>query len=240
MWNLIRSPKWITLTLLVLILVPTFKSLSDWQWRRYHARIEFNNQVVTATNMPPISFEQIAPNGNLLDNKNQWRTVTVTGSFIPNDQYLVRKKSLNSDPGMWVVNSFRSSTGQVITVVRGWTAAGNSAKENPTLSSLSSDTLTLTGRVREISPKNLAEPNDLPIGQRIGIDPKNGSAYLELINTTPALNNPEVIPLPMPTLSEGSHRGYAIQWLIFIVMLIGGYVILLRNELIQRRELPVV
>jgi cytochrome oxidase assembly protein ShyY1 len=80
----------------------------------------------------------------------------------------------------------------------------------------------------------------LPDGQRIGFDPQFGTAYIQLVKAEPNLSNPEITTLPQPKLTEGTHRSYAIQWLIFIAMLIIGYVILLRNDLINRDKLPIV
>lgn len=238
MLKLLITPKWIALTLVVLVLIPTFKSLSDWQWRRLHLRQDYNAQIASATKKSAVDFETLAPNGELSDPKSVWQTVKATGNFVVDEQYLVRKKSLDSEAGLWVATPFKLISGQTITVVRGWTAAGASATESPNLSELTTAQVELVGRLRQIASPIPAEPADLPQGQRIAIDPRYGMAYLELVSSKPKLANPEVLPLPLPTLSEGSHRSYAIQWMIFIVMLIAGYLILLRNDLVQRRELP--
>lgn len=240
MLKVLFSKKWIALTLIVLILNPVFKSLSDWQYRRLAARQEFNAAIINAQKMPETPFTSIAPNGQIQNQTDLWRTVTATGKFLIDEQYLLRKRSLDSEAGLWVVTPFQTLDGQVITVVRGWTAAGASAKQSPDLSELTSQQITLTGRLREITPKDVVEPNDLPTGQRMGINPQYGQAYLELVSSNPELNNPEIIYLPMPTLTDGPHHSYALQWLLFIVMLDGGYLILLRNDLIERRKLTVV
>ncbi|MEN9741280.1 MAG: hypothetical protein RIR66_236, partial [Actinomycetota bacterium] len=214
--------------------------LSDWQYRRLATRQEFNAQIINAQKLPATDFNSITQNGQIQSQADLWRTVTATGSFLVDEQYLLRKRSLESEAGLWVVSPFKTVDGQVITVVRGWTAAGASATVSPPLSDLNSEQVTLTGRLREINPKYFEEPADLPRGQRMGIDPKYGDAYLELVSSIPQLNNPEIVSLPMPTLTDGPHHSYALQWLLFIVMLDGGYLILLRNDLIERRKLPVV
>ena len=240
MFKVLLTKKWIALTLIVLILNPVFKSLSDWQYRRLAARQEFNAQIINAQKLPASEFTSVAANGQIQVQADLWRTVTATGSFLVDEQYLLRKRSLESEAGLWVVTPFKTINGQIITVVRGWTAAGASATQSPELSSLTTQQVTLTGRLREITPKYFDEPADLPAGQRMGIDPKYGDAYLELVSSTPELNNPEVKSLPMPTLTDGPHHSYALQWLLFMVMLDGGYLILLRNDLIERRKLTVV
>lgn len=237
MFKFLLTPKWIALTLAVIVLIPTFKALSDWQWNRFNNRQNLNNSVIDSQQKPSVPFIELAPTGELISTTDQWRSVTATGQFIANEQYLIRKKSLDSDPGLWVVTPFRLDTGQVITVVRGWTAAAASAQLSPDLTPLPNTKFELSGRLRQITLPIKAEPNDLPPGQRVGIDPKYGTAYLELVSANPALQTPEILTLPGPKLSEGTHRSYAIQWIIFIVMLVGGYGVLIRNELVNRRKL---
>ncbi len=240
MLKLFFTKKWLTLTLITIILIPSFKSLSDWQYRRLDARLSYNATIVNSETAAAVPFMQLAPQGQLQNESDIWRTVTASGNFLLEEQYLVRKKSLDSEAGLWVVTPFVLSDGTKITVVRGWTAAGSSAQVSPELTQVSNERYDLTGRLRVISPANVIEPSDLPVGQRVGINPEYGDAYLELITASPKLNTPEVIPLPAPTLTEGTHRSYAIQWRIFAVMLIIGYAILFRNDLVDRRKLPIV
>ncbi len=240
MFKLLFTKKWIALTLAVIVLIPAFESLSDWQYRRLDSRLSYNAQVTTAQAFAPVPFAQLAPNGVLQNSTDIWRPVTAIGNFLPSEQYLIRKKSLDSEAGLWVVTPFQLLDGTKINVVRGWTAAANSAQDSPELSAVTTTQIELTGRLRQISPLNVIEPADIPTGQRIGLDPKYGDAYLELVKAQPPLNNPEVLLLPGPKITEGTHRSYAIQWQIFAVMLVIGYAILFRNDLIERRKLPIV
>ena len=240
MFKLLLTKKWIALTLIVVILNPVFKSLSDWQYRRLLARQQFNAQIINAQKLPEVEFTALAPNGQIENQVDLWRTVTATGTFLSDQQYLLRKRSLESEAGLWVVTPFKTTGGQIITVVRGWTAAGASATQNPALSDLTNQSVTLTGRLREITPKYLDEPSDLPTGQRMGLNPEYGDAYIELVSSTPQLTNSEIVNLPMPILTDGPHHSYALQWLLFLVMLDGGYLILLRNDLVERRKLTIV
>ena len=53
--------------------------------------------------------------------------------------------------------------------------------------------------------------------------------YLQLLKQNPAQSGdlPALVPLPAP--SEGSHRGYAVQWFLFAAVTAVGYPILLRR-----------
>lgn len=232
------SVKWIALTLLVAIFLPTFKSLSDWQYGRLKARQEHNQQVIAAQNNPVVAVEQLATSLDAITVNDEWRTVSARGNFLTEQTYLLRKRSLNSEAGLWVVTPFKLVDGTLITVVRGWTPAGTSAKATPELTELPKTEVELTARMRLMSATPDPEPNDLPDRQRMWLDPKYGVTYLELISSNPELNTSEITVLPKPELSEGNHHSYAIQWLLFAGMLLIGYLILLRNDfLINRRKL---
>jgi cytochrome oxidase assembly protein ShyY1 len=240
MRKILFTPKWLALTLIVLIAIPSFKSLSDWQWRRLDGRLTFNSAVTTAMAKPIVPYTDLVANGLAANETDEWRTVSATGNFMLSQQYLLRKRSLDSEAGLWVVTPFQLNSGEVINVVRGWTPAGKSASDNPDLSPVTTATLEIVGLLRIFKLATTTEPTDLPDGQRIGFDPQFGTAYIQLVKAEPNLSNPEITTLPQPKLTEGTHRSYAIQWLIFIAMLIIGYVILLRNDLINRDKLPIV
>jgi cytochrome oxidase assembly protein ShyY1 len=240
MRKILFTPKWLALTLIVLIAIPSFKSLSDWQWRRLDGRLTFNSAVTTAMAKPIVPYTDLVANGLAANEPDEWRTVKATGVFLPTQQYLLRKRSLDSEAGLWVVTPFQLNSGELINVVRGWTPAGKSASVNPELSPVTTNQLEITGLLRIFQLASSPEPSDLPVGQRIGFDPQFGTAYIQLVKSDPDLTNLEITTLPAPKLTEGTHRSYAIQWLIFIVMLIVGYIILLRNDLINRDKLPII
>lgn len=235
MFKFLLSPKWLILTLVAVILLPTFKSLSDWQYRRLAQRQAHNSVVINAKQQPATSFESLTSNGSLGNPNDEWRTVTATGNFLQDQTYLLRKRSLDSEAGLWVVTPFKLLNGNVITVVRGWTPAAASAKETPTLSPLPTEQVALTGRMRLMSATPSPEPSDLPARQRLWLNPDLGTAYLELVSSEPELNTPEITLLPAPELSEGNHHSYAIQWLLFAAMLVIGYAVLLRTDYLAHK-----
>jgi surfeit locus 1 family protein len=54
--------------------------------------------------------------------------------------------------------------------------------------------------------------------------------YLLLQKQTPAQPGGSPVPAPLPTLTEGPHLGYAIQWFAFAIIALAGFVILALRE----------
>jgi cytochrome oxidase assembly protein ShyY1 len=57
-------------------------------------------------------------------------------------------------------------------------------------------------------------------------------AYAEVLAGQPGTGDGSDPPRarPLPELSAGPHLAYAVQWLLFTVIAIGGWMVLLRNE----------
>lgn len=244
MYSFLLKPRWIALTLICLALLPAFKSLSDWQWRRLHERQSLNKVIegnihTTITN---VNSTITAPNE--FDPTREWTTIQLTGTWDAAHQVLVRKKSFESDLGFWVVTPFVSGD-HTIMVNRGWVIAGNSAIDSPSVQLPPLGVITLQGRLRILPTNNAPEPNDLPLGQVDRIWPQKISTstdvitngYLEQIQSEPD-SVLDLKVLPAPEISEGPHRSYALQWIFFGIMTIAGWIILVRNEITRQQLEP--
>ena len=128
-------------------------------------------------------------------------------------------------------------------VNRGWTPAANSAVDSPTLAQIPSGEVEVLGRVREVRPRDGVAPADLPLGQVDQIIPTEinssgntiGNIYLEMTASRPESRTSEIRELPAPEITEGPHRSYAVQWILFAIMTVIGWVILVRNEVKVQR-----
>ena len=105
----------------------------------------------------------------------------------------------------------------------------------------------IVGRVRPSQERRLGQlsdpaEGDLDIAQRVDIDRLSAQLsgevvpiYVDLIESNP----PEVGGLPepvaTPTLSEGNHLSYAVQWLIFAIAVAIGWVLAVRRSIRTRR-----
>ena len=161
-------------------------------------------------------------------------------------QVLVRKKSLESNLGLWVVTPLQLADGTVVMINRGWTAAANSAVDSPVVADVPNGEVEVLGRIRTVQDRTKPAPTDLPYGQVDRIIPLEivdgtetlSNAYVEMTASRPESKTSEIRTLPEPEVTEGAHRSYAMQWLFFEIMTVIGWGILVRNELKEQRKVP--
>ena len=97
-------------------MLPAFQALSNWQWHRLSDRQIYNVQIQEQIDKPPVLIEEVLTtvgDAKVIPDHSQWRTVELTGVWLQTDQVLVRKKSLESDLGLWVVTPLKLTDGTV-------------------------------------------------------------------------------------------------------------------------------
>lgn len=229
-------------------MLPAFQALSNWQWHRLSDRQDYNLQIQSQIDKAPVELSEVVSidsNSKTVSANSQWRTVEMTGVWLTEQQVLVRKKSLESNLGLWVVTPLKLQDGTIIMINRGWTAAANSAVDSPAVAELPSGIIEVLGRVREVQQRTKPAPTDLPEGQVDRIIPLEivdnpntvSNAYVEMTASRPESKSSDIRTLPEPEVTEGAHRSYALQWMFFEIMTIIGWVILVRNEVMEQRKI---
>lgn len=247
MFRFLLSPRWIALTLACIFIIPAFQALAEWQWRRLDQRHEYNKLIQSQISKDPITISQLVLRDSdplVLSEQATWRTVQLTGSWQAQSQVLVRRQSLESNSGLWVITPLQLTDGTVVMVNRGWTPAANSAMDSPVVAALPSGVVDVLGRVRAITPRTKPAPSDLPAGQVDRIIPLEiyasdltiSNSYIEMTASRPQSRSAEIRELPAPQVTEGNHRSYAIQWSFFEFLTVIGWVVLVRNEVIEQRK----
>ena len=247
-FKFLLTPKWILVTLICLAMLPAFQALSNWQWHRLHDRQAYNVTIQAEIDKPPVALSELTvsvPESVTVPAGSQWRTVEMTGSWLSGNQVLVRKKSLESDLGLWVVTPLRLSDGTVVMVNRGWIAAANSAVDSPVVATVPVGTIEVLGRLREVQDRTKPAPSDLPAGQVDRIIPLEivsgattlSNAYVEMTASRPESKSADIRTLPEPEVTEGAHRSYALQWMFFEIMTVIGWSILVRNEFKEQQKI---
>ena len=236
------TPKWIGFHLLVVVLVVTMINLAFWQLRRLDERREFNAEVRANANQP------IAP----LDDANpatgkpaaiEWRRVRVAGTYVPGHEFLVVNRSQSGDSGRNVVDALQLADGTLLLVNRGFVREADATPSLPTGS------VEIIGRLRASERRGTGQPADSSTGvlteiRRIDIEvlAKQFDAtvlpmYVEQLESAPP-DAKSLEPIVAPTLDEGPHLSYTIQWFIFTVCVIVGWVLAVRRSLATRSGKP--
>ena len=123
--------------------------------------------------------------------------------------------------------------GENILVNRGWIPIGTSASTNQIIPPAPVGVVNLEGYLQPFN-ESIAQPKDLPLNQVNTIDHKYfgidvaSDFYVQLEKSSPMENQVAIIPLPK--LTNGPHLSYAIQWILFALLLPIGWYVLLKNE----------
>ena len=110
-----RTPRWIGLAIVALVLIAGCGLLGQWQWSRTHNIIEAERAAVSA----PIDVEAIDALGEPLPDAAIGRPVVARGRYLAEGQVVVLQRSLRDEAGVWVLTPLELSDGSVVGVADG-------------------------------------------------------------------------------------------------------------------------
>jgi cytochrome oxidase assembly protein ShyY1 len=239
-----REPFAYAKSALALVMILGCLWASQWQYHRGADRHDRNFEITSHTALPITDLESAVASLS----ENEWRRVTVTGSFDSERQILLRNRYFEGKYGFEVLTAFTSTAGQLFWVDRGWVQAGASAVEEPKIRPAPEGVVEIIGRVRfdrSLPQGNffalptdgtglISEANAQSSNAIVGID---SPFYLDLLEGSLPELTPEVMA-ELPELSDGPHLAYAVQWIIF-AGLIGYGRFLIRREVLTREEIGI-
>jgi cytochrome oxidase assembly protein ShyY1 len=241
-------PGWLALIALVVgFAVAAFTLLAPWQFGREEQRDAQQRAIDTATALAPVPLAELVPPDDGVAREDEWRQVSVSGSYVPDGEGLVRLRVVDGQPAFEVLTPFRTDDGRLITVNRGSvTAASGSAV--PDYPPPPAGTVTLTARLRldETDPQGraaiesdghrqvyAADSRALAAATGLALEP----GFLQLTAEQPGV----LRPLDVAPTSGGeapfTNFSYALQWLTFGVIALFALGYFVRLELLQRRDI---
>jgi cytochrome oxidase assembly protein ShyY1 len=243
MWRRFLTPTWLGFHTLVVVGVVVMTWLGFWQLNRLDDRQAFNATVITRTEQPPrdvTSVLQSADTGVDLE----WTPVTLEGRWLPDHQVLVINRSQGGVAGRNVVTPVQLSDGTVIAVTRGFVSLTQQPPPVP------GDAVRLRGLLRPSEQRSFGGVSDPSTGrlaelQRLDLErlrtqlPPDVAPRLALWSVSLEGSDPPqpapLVPVPRPTLSEGTHLSYAVQWFVFALCAVVGWVFAMRRSIMSRR-----
>jgi len=177
--------------------------------------------------------------------ENEWRVITTSGTFNSNQQILLRNRYFEGKYGYAVLTRFTTESDDAIWVDRGWVAAGASATVAPVTSPVPTGKVSITARLR-LDPSlpsgsffalPLNRDDDLvsQLNAQSGLESEN--YYLDLISgSLPSLT--PTAPAEIPSLSDGPHLAYAVQWILFAGLVVYGRFLIRKMDLVSGEVLP--
>lgn len=242
-YRFLLSFRWILLTTLVAIAVVVMVRLGFWQVERLHTKQASNALITSRQANEPVPFGSLLPVGvdRAEVGETVWRTVTVTGTYRPDDQVLIRNRSNNTAPGFWVMTPLVGADGQAVAVNRGWVPITVGDGGSPDLYAPPSGEVTVTGLVQAGEHQQgleAADPNGskLTTLSRVDLDRYQqqvayplAPAWVQLTDQKPLQSGVLPVKVSPPPLDEGPHLNYAGQWFIYATLTVIVYPMAIRR-----------
>ncbi|MET0144146.1 MAG: SURF1 family protein [Ilumatobacteraceae bacterium] len=243
MYRFLVSPRWIAFHLLVIFGIVLMINLGFWQLRRLDQRQAFNAQVTSHIDLPPEPLADVLEPGTD-PAAIEWRYIVTAGTYLPDEELRVVNRSQGGLAGDMVVTPLLLADGRVLLVERGFVPLDTDVAPAP------EGRVEILGRLRPSAERRRGQLSDPSTGeltevQRIDIPRLTAQLpgqpvdmYVELTQSRPAEAPPYPQPVAAPELTEGPHLSYAVQWFIFSVAIVVGWVLAVRKSLSARRGGP--
>lgn len=237
-YRLIFTRRWLAYLLVTTLFAASCVGLGMWQFaRREEARIEIE-RVQDNYSSAPVAAEVLLPDLTTFSESDKWRTVRMTGTYLENQQFLVRSRPREQQAGYEVLTPLKLSNGNIFIVDRGWLPAGNNADQAPQIPSPPAGSVTVTAHVKASEPgipgreynNGQLATIELPLISRILGKPTYTGAYGLLATESPMSTVPAPLAAIPPSPNEGNHLSYALQWLTFALLGFLGLGWAIRNE----------
>lgn len=233
MYRFALRPKWILSHLFVLALVVLMINLGFWQLRRLDQRRAFNDTVRAALAQPAVDPGSTTP--------AEWARVKLRGSFRRGADVLVANRAQKDQAGYWVLSPFDTANGTIVIdrgfVPRSLVAQGSLAQSTPP-----SGEVVIVATVQYsrhgVFATSVGSSGAIEISQvdvaRLG--ERWGSELLPYWAHAVSAQGAPLEAVVDPTLNDGPHISYAVQWFIFSTIAIVGYPLILRRNARARRD----
>ena len=244
------SPRLMLSHLLVLVVVAGCLTAALWQWDRLGQARENNERLEARLQAEPVDVASLGGlhTGELEPEELEFRRVEATGTFRPEEEVLQRNQSHRQTQGLHVLTPLELDDGGVVLVRRGWVPSDLDEPPVPEAPPPEGEV-----RVEGVLELSVDQPG---VGAR---DPEEGvldRVFHSDVQRIDRQVDGELLPmvlrleevegetgdLPLvldePTIDEGSHLSYTLQWLSFALIALITYGFWLRKRLRQDASPP--
>jgi cytochrome oxidase assembly protein ShyY1 len=243
-WGFLISRRWLLFAAVVVLLCYAAWWLGQWQFHRLDDR-KANNAVVRANeDRAPTPVADVLAPGGQVDDQDEWRRVTATGTYDAEQTVIVRYRTRDGASGIDVVVPLVTADGSTLLVDRGWMAADNEGASPADVPSAPTGEVTVVGWVRadatgdstSVTDRSTRAISSERIGAAIGHEVYGGFVMLDTEDGDPAAH---LLPAELPELDNGPHFFYGLQWWFFGLLAFFGFGYLAWDEWrSQRRDEP--
>ncbi len=241
MLSILLTRRWLGYLALTVVFAIVASLFGMWQWDRRGQAVAAMEKVDANFDRAPVPLLSFLAESSRVTPDQEWTPVSLEGSYIGEEQVLVRTRPREGEVGFEVLVPFETA-GLRLIVNRGWIPTGSS-QDFPDLVPLAPEGIVeLVGRIKPSEP--LLRGRGAPPGQIATIHLPSLNAvtsaeiredfYLALGQESPSTPGTP-LPMPRPELDEGPHLSYTFQWYLFALMAFGGLGYMLRQEVRAQR-----
>ena len=234
MLRVLLRPRVIALTVACIAAIIVTVNLAQWQYDRHVARREFNATLTARFDEDPRPLEDLL--GSTTDLAQlEWLPAIVVGEYLPTESLSVINVSQFGQAGFDPVTPLRLADGRLVLINRGFVPLASEFPEPP------SGEVTVVGRLQLSAERRTGAVTDPATGrlrevQRIDIpriaeqlDGDIVPMYLEALTSTPP-DDPSLSRIADPDFTLGPHLSYVVQWLVFSLFVVVGWVFVVQRE----------
>jgi len=228
-YRFLISARWFGWLAMVIVIAAGCVGLGRWQLDRREAVVENIQRIEANYDAAPERYVPGVNGFDRYDASREWTPVTFTGTYDVANQVIVRNRPLNGQPGYEVLTPLRLDDGTAVIIDRGWLPIGNIEAGRPDqIPEPPAGQVEVTARMKPGEP---AVNRGAPEGQVASIDlaaqserldyPLQDAAYgLLALERPSAAQTP--VAAPKPSINEGAHLSYSLQWFAFGVLAFVG------------------
>ncbi len=244
------QPSWLVRHALALVALAVMITACFWQLSRLSDKQARNRLYDERAAQPVEAVDAVVPLDATAERVEEvrFRLLAATGTYRPDEEVFVRSRSLDGQPGAWVLTplALQGRPGEAVVVNRGWIPSADTTPELPAGAEAPAGTVTVTGLALATETRGAlgatdASGTELRVLARADLDRLGEQVdeallpvYLQLQSQQPASTAALPRPVPPPAHDEGPHRSYAGQWAIFAAIWVVGYPMLVRRSAIRR------
>ncbi|MGO4691771.1 SURF1 family cytochrome oxidase biogenesis protein [Glaciibacter sp. 2TAF33] len=236
-WKFAFTRRWAGYLVLTILFAAVCSGLGFWQLARRDEALAEVAKVDANFDATPVPVADALPTLESFDESQKWMPVELTGTYLTDEELLVRNRPLNINPGFEVLTPLLLTDGSVFIVDRGWLPTGEDQDAPDVVPPAPSGQVTVVARLkagepslagRTASGNQIATINLADVAKRVG-EPTYTGAYGLMASENPApAERPAAVTRPVR--DEGPHLSYAFQWFVFGLLAFVGLGWAIRQE----------
>ncbi|TFD50415.1 SURF1 family protein [Cryobacterium sp. Hh11] len=239
-WQFLRTWRWFEYIAAAIIFAIACGLLANWQLDVGQQKSARNDVIVANFSATPVPIEEALPTLRFYDANQNWRRVTITGVYRPDDELMVRNRSNSGNNGFEILTPLQLSDGSSFMVDRGWVAPSpDDALAPDSIPQAASGTVKVVVWLR---PSEAPRGTGTPAGNQIQsitlsavqtkiVGDLYTGAYGVLERQSPSAEaGLAPIQTTIPTEDIGTNYSYTLQWLLFALMGFIGLGLGMRRE----------